>query len=67
MGISYEYPTEENVLVLSVQENLSRTYNLDKRSAKKLQLILQECEELVRICNRSIETAQENGRTNSKD
>jgi len=43
-----KYPTEKDVLVLSVQENLSRTYNLDER--------------LVRIFNRSIETARENGR-----
>jgi four helix bundle protein len=135
-----KYPAEEDVLVLSVQENLSRTYNLDERlvefagliidiveqlpksragnhiagqllrsgtspaanyaeacaaesrrdflhkmgiclkelreshvwlricrkkemlTAKKLQSIPQECEELVRIFNRSIETARENGR-----
>ena len=35
-----KYPTEEDVLVLSVQEDLSRTYNLDERLVEFAGLII---------------------------
>ena len=53
-----KYATEEDVSVLSVLENLSRSYNLDERSV--------EFASLVRIFNRSIETARENGKNDSE-
>ncbi|MFO7821340.1 MAG: hypothetical protein R6V56_04720 [Lentisphaeria bacterium] len=61
-----KYPMEEEVSVLRVQENLSRTYNLDERLVGFVSLII-DCDELVRIFNRSIETTRENGKNGRRD
>jgi four helix bundle protein len=59
MGICLKELRESHVWLRICQKK-------DMLPAKSLQLVLKECDELVRIFNRSIETARENGRKQHK-